>query len=290
MQQQPTFSEFLLAFRHRGALMELSLVKVTWHLTTTERIVDTMKRLLCCFCGILLATSSLRATTLLSDTFDYPDGYLVGNGDWLQTGTTTTTPVQVSLGEVVLATGQDVNSPLSTGYTLVDGTPFFLGATINLQSATATGDYFLHWSPSGSSTIFMSRVFAKSSGTGYLLGYLETSGTGGTTTYGTTVLDFNENYRVVLQYNPVADAVNDTAELFVDGVSYLTDTWTSVTGEQPILGAVNLRQASGNAAYLHLDGLVLSTTFAEAMVPEPSAFALIGLGVAGLVAFRRRNS
>lgn len=248
-----------------------------------------MKRLLCCFCGVLLATSSLRATTLLSDSFDYPNGDLVGNGGWAQTGAIATTPIQVSSGEVLLATGQDVNRPLGTGYTLVDGSPFFLGATINVQSATASGDYFLHWSPAGSSTIFMSRVFAKSSGTGYLLGYLETSGTG-TTTYGTTVLDFNENYRVVLQYNPVAGTVNDTAELFVDGTSYLTDTWTSTTGEQPILGAVNLRQASANAAYLHLDGLVLSTTFAEAMVPEPSAFALIGLGVAGLVAFRRRNS
>ena len=248
-----------------------------------------MKKLICCFCGLLLATSSLPASDLLWETFNYPNGDLVGNGEWAQTGTIATTPIQVSSGEVLLATGQDVNRPLSSDYTLADGTPFFLGATINLQSATAAGDYFLHWSPAGSSTTFISRVFAKSSGTGYLLGYLETSGTG-TTTYGATMLDFNKNYRVVLQYNPVAGTLNDTAELFVDGTSYLTDTWTSSTAEQPILGAVNLRQAAANAAYLHLDGLVLSTTFAEAMVPEPSAFALIGLGVAGLLAIRRRKN
>src|ERR1035441_2783098 len=104
-----------------------------------------MKELLCCFCGLLLTTAGLRATPLFSDDFNsYPNGNLVGNDGWTQQSTTTTTPIQVSSGRVLIgSSGQDVFNTLSTPYTLVDGSSFYIGATLNVATATATGDYFL---------------------------------------------------------------------------------------------------------------------------------------------------
>lgn len=250
-----------------------------------------MKKLLSCLCGLLLATLGARATVLFSDTFSYPDGDLVGRDGWVQTGTTTTTPVQVVSGRVVLATGQDVQNPLATPYTLVDGTPFFIGATLNVQSATATGDYFLHWSPAAQSIAFISRVEIRSSGAGFNMGYVETSGTGASLTWGSTVFNFNQDYRAVLQYNPVAGAVNDTADLYMDGTLELQDTWGSATAEATTLGTLNFRQAAANAPGLHVDDLVLATTFAEAsVIPEPTSLSLLGgFGLLAWTLIRRRK-
>jgi trimeric autotransporter adhesin len=250
-----------------------------------------MKKLLCCFCGMLVATVSLQATALFSDSFTYPDGNLVGQGPWLQNGTSATTPIQVLGGKAMIGTsGQDVNAALSSPFSLVDGSSFYIGATINLSAAQATGDYFLHWSPATSSTIFISRVEARSSGAGFQLGYVETSGTGASLTWGTQVLNFNQDYRMVLSYNVVAGGVNDTADLYVNptdnlvqgnNTPYLHDTWDSATAETVTLGAVNLRQGTAaNAPTLSLDNLDVTTTFTEAAtftsVPEPTSLSILG--------------
>lgn len=255
-----------------------------------------MKKLLSCLCGLLLATAGVRATVLFSDDFTYPNGNLVGNDGWVQTSTTTTTPVQIVSGRVVLATGQDVQNPLSTPYTLLDGTPFFIGATINVQSAMATGDYFLHWSPAAQSIAFISRVEIRSSGTGFNMGYVETSGAGASLTWGSTVFNFNQNYRLVLQYNPVAGPLNDTADLYMGGNLELSNTWGSATAESTTLGTLNFRQASGNAPGLQVDDLNMTTTFAEAAtftpapIPEPTSLSLLGgFGLLAWYINRRRR-
>jgi trimeric autotransporter adhesin len=264
-----------------------------------------MKKILFCTCGLMLATLGSRGTPLFSDNFNYNDGNLVGQGPWLQNGASATTPIQVSAGRAIIgSSGQDVNAALSSPFSLVDGTSFYIGATINVSAASATGDYFLHWSPAVSSTIFISRIEARSSGSGFQLGYVETSGTGATLTWGTQVLNFNQDYRMVLGYNVVAGTVNDTANLYVDptdssvegnNTPYLTDTWGSVSAEVNTFGAINLRQGNAaNAPTLSIDDLGVATTFTEAAVftpiPEPSTVSL--LGAFGLLAWhivRRRK-
>ncbi len=264
-----------------------------------------MKKLLCFCCGLLLATLDVRATPLFSDDFSYLDGDLAGQGPWLQTGTVITSPIQVLNNKAMLGTsGQDVNGAVSSPFSLIDGTTFYIGATINVSAAQAAGDYFLHWSPFASSTVFLSRLEARSSGAGFQLGYVETSGSGASLTWGTTELNFNQDYRIVLAYNVVAGGVNDTANLYVDptdlvvegnNTPYLTDTWGSVTAETATLGALNLRQGTAaNAPALSVDNLGLATTFAEAAtftpVPEPTTLSLLGgFGLLAWTLIRRRK-
>lgn len=260
-----------------------------------------MKKNVLALVPLLAAVANIHAATLFSDSFSNPNGNLVGQGSWLQNGASVVNPIQVTAGEVgMLATGQDVNAALSSPFSLVDGTSFYIGSTINISAASAVGDYFLHWSPATSSTVFVSRLHVRSSGGGFQLGYLETA-SGGSLTWGSTVLNLNQDYRVVVAYNVLAGALNDTADVYVNptdfavqanNTPYLTDAaWSSTLAETTTLGAVNLRQGgSTTGATLSVDDLYVATTFAEMeVVPEPTSLALVAIG-AGAAMLRRRKA
>jgi hypothetical protein len=250
-------------------------------------------------CSSILVLSSFVAlgTPVFSESFSYPDGALLGQGTpaWTITGTSTVNPLQVSSGAVdIKNTGQDAYRAFDSAVTAVDGTSFYYGLTLNVSAASATGDYFVHTTPTvGEASSFYSRLFAQASATGYVLGYLETAGGGAAVTYGTTVLDFNTSYNVSVAYDFVAGALNDTARVYVnptsttelDNTPYLSDTWTSTSAEPTGFAAFNIRQGSSSSGpTLTVDNIVASTSFADvAQVPEPSSVALLGLG--GVLAF-----
>ena len=266
----------------------------------------------------MLALASSQAANYL--TVDFATGYTPGNlagitanaagqNDWKQTSTSATTPIQINAnGQAVIgSSGQDVYKAFTTALSKSDDTSIFLKTRFALTGSTATGDYFMHLSPTaGDSSNFLGRIGAKLTGTGastYLLGAQSTSGTGGLMTYGTTALSLNTFYDVILKWDFVAGSVNDTFSLFVDPTSnvlanlnpYVTANWLSTTAEPTTLAAVNLRQGTaGNATTALISSLSVGSSLSDVgVVPEPSSGALLVLGGAALVAvrsFRKKNS
>jgi trimeric autotransporter adhesin len=275
----------------------------------SERTCCIMKNLfLFAASSIAITQSSLAGQNFVDDFNSYANGNLagttadgLGQGTWRETGATATNPVQVNNGAVALGTsGQDIYSPLTSPITLTDGSSFYIGLTIDVSAAQATGDYFLHWTPTvGNTSIFQERLFVKSSGAGFVLGYATTSG--GTTAYGSSVLNFGSSYQLVLAYNDVSGALNDTFSLYVNptdltteanNTAYLNSGYVGTGSEQTTVAGINFRQGTAaNAPTLTADNLVVGTTFADVTtVPEPSAVALGILGaLAGLVAWKRRG-
>jgi len=251
---------------------------------------NSIKRLLSVFLpSVILAASPLgsQATVVFYDDFNsYNNVNLVGQGTWAQTSTSAATPVQVNNGTVVLGTsGQDVYAPLTSPISITDGSTFYIGATVDLTAAQATGDYFLHWTPIvGSSTIFPERLFVKSSGAGFVFGYDGSSG--GTVNYSSTVLSLNTSYRIVLAYTGVNGALNDTFALYVNptdtsvegnNTAYLTSGYVGTGAESTTVAGINLRQGTaGSAPSVILDNLTVATLFSDAAsaapVPEPTTF------------------
>ena len=261
-----------------------------------------MKKILVTALSLTALGFVAQSAPIFTENFNsYTNGPLLGQGTppWTITGASVVNPISVSSGAVPMAnTGQDVNGAFSSVYTGVDGTSFYYGMTINL-SAAGTGDYFAHLSPAaGNTSIFIARLYAQATAGGFFLGYLETSGTGSVVNYGTTVLALNTDYRVTVAYDFVSGPLNDTARVYVDPTSeielnntpYLSDTWTTATAESAVFGTLNLRQGGGAlASTLTIDNIAVSTVFADvAQVPEPSVFALLGIG--GLAYFLRRRS
>jgi len=252
--------------------------------------------------GIFGCISSSFGAAVFSDDFNsYSDGPLTNQGPWLATANAAN-PINVASGRANLLTGQDAYAAFSSPVTATDGTSFYAGLTINVLSATATGDYFFHLSnPAGTTTSFYERLFVRSSTSGFQLGLVDTSGTGSTTTWGTVEFSLNTDYRVVVAQNFIAGATNDTFAVYVNPTdpsveannpAYLTHTWTSATLESTAYAAANLRQGGATTAPgVLVDDVVLSPTFSDVtQVPEPSSMVLAAIGgLAMLGSLRRRK-
>ncbi len=244
--------------------------------------------------AVLLTASStgFASTTVLSDDFNKANQALLGTtpnvgGNWTITGSSVVNPLQVSGNQAALTTtGQDAYSAFSASVANAAGSVLHTSMDLNL-SAVLTGDYFSHLSdPAGTTSFFFQRLGAVAApGGGYFLTLAATSGTGATTTPGTTVLNLNQTYHVDEYWTFVAGALNDTFEVDVAGVSYVTKTWDSTTSAEPsFVSAANFRQGSASQApTLTIDNLQVEVI----SVPEPAPMLLAG--VAGLVglAFRR---
>lgn len=244
-----------------------------------------MKSMIAAVAALAGIASVANAALVYSTDFNAPTysaGALVGQDGWLQTGTVVTNPLQVGGGAVAMTTGQDANRPFAG----VNTDSIFLSATFTLTTASAAGDYFIHLGDGGASN-FNARIYAKSSGSGFVMAMGTSSGS--PVTYGTTELSFNTPITLVARYDFVAGALNDTGALFINPANAygIGDTAyvaaTTIGVDATTISSVNLRQGSAsNAPAVSVDALSVYT------IPTPGSVALLGL--AGLVAGRRRRA
>jgi len=233
--------------------------------------------------------NSVRAAPVLTDNFDsYSNGALLGQGGWTITGTSTTNAYQVAGGAdknvPFVGTGQDAFKAFTSSVPHTDGNSLITSFKINISAAQATADYFTHLSdPIATTTNFYERVFGVTSGTGFRLSLVDTSGTGSTPTLGNADLNFGQDYNVVITWNFVGGGTNnDTFTMTVNGTPYLSHAWTSATVEPANVSAFNLRQGQTGPTGT-IDNINVES------VPEPASVAMIGLiGAAGLMRRRQR--
>jgi hypothetical protein len=237
----------------------------------------------------LLVTSAQAQTIVFSSDFSsgYTSGNLVGQNGWNQTGTTATVAQTVSNGTVLLpsgAAGQDTyNAFSSTVNSTVSGD--YLISTINFSitnAANTTGDYFFNLSsPVGTTSTFFQRLYSRNAteGGGFQLG-INGASAASAAGWGST-LSLNTAYKAVIKWDFISGTLNDTLTLYVNptdpiltnNTPYATSSFT--TTEPTTVAAANLRIGSSAAT----PGVLVDSIQVE-HVPEPSTWALIGLGAA----------
>ena len=243
-----------------------------------------MKKIYLLILSLSIAVSGW--SQLLTENFSYTAGSaLTTNGNWL-VHSGTTNPILVTaagltytghpgsgVGNAVAMTtsGEDDNSlfatPVTTGST-------YMSFLVNVSAAQAAGDYFIGLFQS--SSVFPLRIYAKSSGAGYVFGIGKS---GGTVVYESTVRTFGTTYFVVGNYiynsgtttddvinlwiNPALGGTEPAAD--IPGVTGTTADGTSNAG-------VYLRQGSATAAPTQqVDAILAGTTWAQVTPSATSA-------------------
>lgn len=154
---------------------------------------------------------------------------------------------------------------------------------LNLVSARATADYYFHLGPYTIGTTFRGRVYARSFGSGFVVG-LSKSGTSGTIVEDTTVVfNLNQTYLLVLKYifNPTA-ADDDQVVLYAyDSTFPLTEPGSPILTIGPIgtgvgsdpanIGAVAIRQGT-NTPTGFVDGIRIGTNWEQIVPVELTSF------------------
>ncbi|MGH8046614.1 MAG: hypothetical protein ACREKL_05170 [Chthoniobacterales bacterium] len=255
-----------------------------------------MKRLIiAASCSVF--ASLAQASLLLNVDFNsptYSTGPLVGQDSWTQVGATATSPIQVASGAVgplVQGSAQDAVHAFSA----VTSGSLYYSVALNFTSKNTTADYALTLGDGGASS-FGGRLYAKSSGAGYVLAW------GGSSTAPATFgveLAFSTTYNVVFRYDIVSGLANDTGKLYVSTSPFTLSegsytayqdvtTWTGGTEVTSFAGAY-IRQGT-NSGVLTLDNYQVGTTFKDVTpVPEPHEYAIAMAGLLGAIILMRRR-
>lgn len=224
---------------------------------------------------LLISAITAKAQVVLNETFDYPEGNLVGQGSWVQVGTGASAalnPIQV--GSTVLSYPNYVTTPAGKSIVLGDNGQdvmfsfgeqttgnVYLACIVNFSDAQdITGEYFLAMSRNANTVLNAGRVYVRQSENGIQFG-VSRSAEIANAVWAHEEYALNIPHLVVLKYEIIEGTPNDKVSLFIDPIiSEKEPTPTAIsfsetsTDRNP--GAVHIRQGQtqksplGNLAHL----------------------------------------
>lgn len=235
--------------------------------------------------------SQANASIVTFDNFDYSDGPLVGNGGWAN-HSGNPGDLLVSGGQVVVQHGvpsEDANLAFSSVVGEIYYGIDFSVDSIETPDWGSDNEYFAHFKDDGFGFAARLDVVGPTDGGDFTVGISSDDSTADV--LWATDLAFDTSYRAVVRY----DQVSNVAELWIDA-SDQSDT--SIVGDEDgnlgdtVLSFALRQSDSDNNETVRVDGLVVGTTFGDVVnvvVPEPTTFALGGLGLLALLTARRRS-
>jgi len=240
-----------------------------------------------------IAATQARAQTLASDNFSYPDGDLVtvSSGAW--STFSGANPLNVLSGQASLTAGagswQDDQLGLSGGAHSSDVIYYGFDANI-LSWPTGAGAYFALFKDTSTANFF-ARTFVTNAGPGEVrFGVANQSATTATAVFWGSTVATGTWHRIIVRLDQTG--VDAVSTMWIDS-SLETDPSisafdaTTVTN-LPVI-AFALRQSNAQQGTSLVDNLIVATDFAT-VVPEPSTMVLVGAGLVGLLAMRRRRA
>ena len=222
-----------------------------------------------------ILVSPANSAVLLTDSFSYPDGNLVGNGGWANYSGALT-DIQVMLGRAVgsgpnanddhtLFAAQPTSSPTYACFDVI--IPAIVGAPKPIYFAELKD---------GSAALLVARVYVLAITGGWTFGisYSSTSATVGVTPWSATTLSYNTNYRLAIKYDPAVF----TAKLWVNPVNEASTSVSNVgTSAAIAVSGFGLRQSASASTLpaspsyagtvdwgFSVDNLGVGTTFDDA--------------------------
>ena len=258
-----------------------------------------MKNLLKITCVVavaIFAVAQAKAALITNETFSYADGDLatVSGGIWAPYSGTTALNVSGGHAVVTDASSQDDALNFGAGHS---NDVLFASFDVTVTSLPrAVPGYFAFFKDSTSFN-FAARVYGSNDAGSVRFGIANVGGAAtnvGVAFWGSSVALGSTN-KIVIRLDQTGASFVSTLWL---NPTQITDP--SVTASD--VGAISLinvqafalRQASTStgAGTENVDNLLIGTTFGDvvAAIPEPSTVALVGLGILGSLAFRRRRS
>jgi hypothetical protein len=245
--------------------------------------------------SFLFLPLSLSFGQIIVEDFNYPVGdSLTGHGWTKHSGAAFTILVQTGsltyagypssgIGNHVVITGgsgsrEDVNVGIDSFYT--NGDVVYYSFLVNVASAAATQDYFIHVgnrvSPT-TFTLFAARVFVQDVSGNLRFGISNTS----TQTMGTTNFSYNTTYLVFVKYT-INTTGADECRLWVfssgvplsETLAGTPEVLNTSTNGQDVIDAIALRQG-GQAYSVLVDGIRLSTQWGDLVPVEFTSFSSV---------------
>ena len=223
-----------------------------------------MKKIFTILSIVALGVSANAQTEVVNETFSYT-GALKDNGWVTHSGTAGQLEADGSVAKIVAGSSEDVNKAFSTSYTIEANkyNKIEYSLTLNVPSqtglagSTAAGEYFLMLSNQSGTTVsnFYGRLFIrKSSGTGYVLGI---SNYTGTAVYSTVELPVATDVSVKVAFS--VSGTNSTSTLTINSETPITSTSAVAP---TVLKSVVIRQdgtATAGTGNVSIDNLVVTT-------------------------------